>query len=310
MQGESGLDKFAAAELISKIPGSGTVVTDEPMSLHTSFRIGGPADVFVRPETIESAAGIIKTCRQEGIPAIVMGNGTNLVVRDGGIRAAVIQLADNVSGYEVTGEVISAEAGILISKLSRIALEHGLSGLEFAEGIPGTLGGAVTMNAGAYDGEMSMVVIRTEYLRPDGSICWLENEQHQFGKRSSIIQSEGGTVLRTVIRLKKGDKKEIKEKMDNFNARRREKQPLDLPSAGSIFKRPEGYFAGKLVQDCGLRGYRIGGAEVSALHCGFIVNTGNAAARDVISLIEYIKDAVYNKFGVILQTEVKIIGED
>ena len=137
------MDKFAAAELISKIPGSGTVVTDEPMSLHTSFRIGGPADVFVRPETIESAAGIIKTCRQEGIPAIVMGNGTNLVVRDGGIRAAVIQLADNVSGYEVTGEVISAEAGILISKLSRIALEHGLSGLEFAEGIPGTLGGAV-----------------------------------------------------------------------------------------------------------------------------------------------------------------------
>ena len=165
------MDKYAAAELIRRIPGSGTVAVDEPMSRHTSFRIGGPADVFIRPETIESAADILKACKENGIPAIVIGNGTNLIVRDKGIRAAVIQLTDNVSRYEVTGEVISAEAGILISGLSRIALEHGLSGLEFAEGIPGTLGGAVTMNAGAYDGEMSMVVSQTEYLRPDGSIC-------------------------------------------------------------------------------------------------------------------------------------------
>jgi UDP-N-acetylmuramate dehydrogenase len=304
------LDKYAAAELIRRIPGSGTVAVDEPMSRHTSFRIGGPADVFIRPETIESAADILKACKENGIPAIVIGNGTNLIVRDKGIRAAVIQLTDNVSRYEVTGEVISAEAGILISGLSRIALEHGLSGLEFAEGIPGTLGGAVTMNAGAYDGEMSMVVSQTEYLRPDGSICRLSNEEHQFGKRSSFIQTDGGTVLRTVLRLKKGDRKEIKEKMDDFSARRREKQPLDLPSAGSIFKRPEGYFAGKLIQDCGLRGSRTGGAEVSGLHCGFIVNTDNASASDVISLIEHIRETVYQKFGVMLQTEVKIIGEE
>jgi len=304
------LDKYRAAELIKQIPGSGAVIIDEPMYRHTSFRIGGPADVFVRPESIKSAVDVINACRENGIPATVIGNGTNLIVRDGGIRAVVIQLADNVSSYEVTGESISAEAGILISRLSRIALDHGLAGLEFAEGIPGTLGGAVTMNAGAYDGEMSMVVSRTEYLRPDGSICWIENEQHRFGKRSSIIQTEGGTVLRTVIRLRKGDRKGIKEKMDDFKARRREKQPLDMPSAGSIFKRPEGYYAGKLVQDCGLRGYRIGGAEVSALHCGFIVNTGNATAADVISLIEYIRDAVFKKFGVVLETEVKIIGED
>ncbi|NMA33516.1 MAG: UDP-N-acetylmuramate dehydrogenase [Clostridiaceae bacterium] len=304
------MDKHKTAELIRQIPGSGAVIIDEPMSRHTSFRVGGPADVFVRPETIRSAVDVIKACRENGIPAIVIGNGTNLIIRDGGIRAAVIQLADNVSGYEVYGEVISAEAGILISKLSRIALERGLTGLEFAEGIPGTLGGAVTMNAGAYDGEMSMVVSRTEYLRPDGSICILDNEQHQFGKRSSIIQADGGVVLKTAVRLRKGDKKEIKEKMDDFNARRREKQPLDMPSAGSIFKRPEGYYAGKLVQDCGLRGYRIGGAEVSALHCGFIVNTGNASAGDVISLIEHIRDAVYRKFEVMLETEVKIIGED
>lgn len=304
------MDKFKAAELIRQILGSGTVLIDEPMSRHTSFRIGGPADIFIRPGSIESAVKIINTCRDNGIPAVIIGNGTNLIVRDGGIRAVVIQLADNVSGYEVTGEVITAEAGILISRLSRIALEHGLSGLEFAEGIPGTLGGAVTMNAGAYDGEMSIVISRTEYLRPDGTICWLDNEQHRFGRRSSIIQADGGTALRTVIRLEKGDKKEIKGKMDYFNARRHEKQPLDMPSAGSIFKRPEGYYAGKLVQDCGLRGYRIGGAEVSALHCGFIVNTGNATARDVISLIEYIRDSVYKKFGVVLETEVKIIGED
>jgi UDP-N-acetylmuramate dehydrogenase len=304
------LDKYRAAELIRQIPGSGAVMLDEPMSRHTSFRIGGPADVFVRPETVKSAVDVINACRENNIPALVIGNGTNLIVRDGGIRAAVIQLADNVSGYEVTGEVISAEAGVLISRLSRTALEHGLSGLEFAEGIPGTLGGAVTMNAGAYDGEMSMVVSRTEYLRPDGSICVLDNEQHRFGKRSSIIQTDGGIVLKTAVRLRKGDKKEIKEKMDDFNARRHEKQPLDSPSAGSIFKRPEGYYAGKLVQDCGLRGYRCGGAEVSALHCGFIVNTGNASARDVISLIEYIRDAVYRKFGVMLETEVKIAGED
>ena len=304
------MDKYAAAELIRRIPGSGTVAVDEPMSRHTSFRIGGPADVFIRPETIESAADILKACKENGIPAIVIGNGTNLIVRDKGIRAAVIQLTDNVSRYEVTGEVISAEAGILISGLSRIALEHGLSGLEFAEGIPGTLGGAVTMNAGAYDGEMSMVVSQTEYLRPDGSICRLSNEEHQFGKRYSFIQTDGGTVLRTVLRLKKGDRKGIKEKMDDFSARRREKQPLDLPSAGSIFKRPEGYFAGKLIQDCGLRGYRTGGAEVSGLHCGFIVNTDNASASDVISLIEHIRETVYQKFGVMLQTEVKIIGEE
>lgn len=304
------MDKYKAAELIRQIPGSGAVVIDEPMSRHTSFRIGGPADVFVRPESITGAVDVINACRENGIPAIVIGNGTNLIVRDGGIRAVVIQLADNVSGYEVTGEVISAEAGILISGLSRIALAHGLTGLEFAEGIPGTLGGAVTMNAGAYDGEMSMVVSRTEYLRPDGSICWLENEQLRFGKRSSFIQTDGGTVLRTVIRLRNGEKKEIKEKMYDFNARRREKQPLDMPSAGSIFKRPEGYYAGKLVQDCGLRGFRIGGAEVSTLHCGFIVNTGNATASDVISLIEHIRVTVSKKFGVMLETEVKIVGED
>jgi len=303
------LEKITAAEFLRQIPGIGAVTVDEPMSRHTSFKIGGPADIFIRPSEMSAVAKIIGFCNENGIPVMVMGNGTNLLVRDKGIRGAVVQLTDNLSSFEVNGEEITAEAGILISKLSRIALEHGLSGLEFAEGIPGTLGGAVTMNAGAYDGDMSMVVKQTEYLCSDLSIRTLDNEQHCFGKRSSIIQSEGGTVLRTVVRLKKGDKEQIKAKMDDFKARRREKQPLDLPSAGSIFKRPEGYFAGKLVQDCGLRGCRIGGAEVSTLHCGFIVNVADATASDVISLIELIQNTVYDKYGVMLQTEVKIVGE-
>lgn len=304
------MDKITAAEKLRQIPDIGTISVDEPMSVHTSFRIGGPADIFIRPSGASAIAKIIAFCNENAIPVMVMGNGTNLLVRDKGIRGAVIQLTDNMSSFEVNGEEIIAEAGILISRLSKIALEHGLCGLEFAEGIPGTLGGAVTMNAGAYDGDMSMVVKETEYLGADLTIRTLDNKHHQFGKRSSIIQSEGGTVIRTVIRLKKGDKKQIKIRMDDFRARRREKQPLDLPSAGSIFKRPEGYFAGKLVQDCGLRGFRIGGAEVSTLHCGFIVNVANATARDVTSLIELIQNTVYEKYGVMLQTEVKIVGEE
>jgi UDP-N-acetylmuramate dehydrogenase len=303
------LNKFEITELIRRIPGVSAAM-DEPMSCHTSFRIGGPADIFARPGDPAGLAEILRICRENRVPAMIMGNGTNLIVRDRGIRGVVIQLTDNMCGFEVKGEEISAEAGILISRLSKIAMEHGLTGLEFAEGIPGTLGGAVTMNAGAYDGEMSMVVKSSEYIGDDGQIHVLDNRQHCFAKRSSIIQSNGGVVLRSVIGLKKGDKEKIKEKMDEYHARRREKQPLDMPSAGSIFKRPEGYFAGKLVQDCGLKGMRIGGAEVSCLHCGFIVNTGGASAQDVISLIRHIQDVVYQKYGVELQTEVKIVGEE
>jgi UDP-N-acetylmuramate dehydrogenase len=303
------LNKFETAELIKKIPGV-SVAVDEPMSGHTSFRIGGPADVFARPADIAGLSEILRICRENKVPAMIMGNGTNLIVRDKGIRGVVIQLTDNMCKYEVKGEEIFADAGVLISRLSKAAFEHGLTGLEFAEGIPGTLGGAVTMNAGAYDGDMSMVVKCTDYLGDDGQIHTIDNEQHCFGKRSSIIQSNGGVVLRSVISLKKGDRDMIKEKMDDYHARRCDKQPLNLPSAGSIFKRPEGHFAGKLVQDCGLKGYRIGGAEVSCLHCGFIVNAGDAAAQDVISLIRHIQDTVHDKYGVELQTEVKIVGEE
>lgn len=304
------LNKSEIARLLGTVYGSGVITTDESMAGHTSFRIGGPADVFVRPASAQGLSGILKACAENGIPVMIMGNGTNLIVRDGGIRGVVIQFRDNFDLCEVNGCEITAEPGILISRLSRIALEYGLTGFEFAEGIPGTLGGAVAMNAGAYDGEMSMVVGSTEYMSPDGQIRMLDNSQHLFGKRSSFIQSDGGIVLNTRLILREGNSDEIKAKMDEFGKKRREKQPLDMPSAGSIFKRPEGYFAGKLVQDCGLRGYRIGGAEVSALHCGFIVNVDNATARDVTTLIKYVQDRVNEKFGVQLQTEVKIVGEE
>lgn len=304
------MNKSAIAELLGRIQGSGVITIDESMAEHTSFKLGGPADVFVKPDTLEGLSGVLKICAKNAIPVMVMGNGTNLIVRDGGIRGVVIQLRDNFERFEVNGCELAAESGILISRLSRIASDHGLTGLEFAEGIPGTLGGAVTMNAGAYDGEMSMIVKSSEYLSPDGRIRTLDHAQHCFGKRSSFVQSDGGIVLKTVLSLRKGDRDEIRAKMEDFSRKRREKQPLDMPSAGSIFKRPEGYFAGKLVQDCGLRGHRIGGAEVSALHCGFIVNKGNATAKDVTTLIKYIQDRVKEQFAVQLNTEVKIVGEE
>jgi len=298
------------AEILGRIPGSGVITVNEPMACHTSFKIGGPADVFVKPENKKGLKQILSACAEMSVPVMIMGNGTNLIVRDGGIRGVVVQIMDNMNAYSVEGDEIIAESGILLSRLSRIAPEHELTGLEFAEGIPGPLGGAVTMNAGAYDGEMSFVVKWTEYLSADGKECILDKQQHCFGKRSSFIQTDGGVVLKTCIGLKKGNREKISARMAEFRAKRREKQPLDMPSAGSIFKRPEGYFAGKLVEDCGLRGYRIGGAEVSCLHCGFIVNTGNATATDVITLIKYIQDRVYADYGVQLQTEVKIVGEE
>lgn len=303
------MNKDDIAELLRHIPGSGAITIDEPMSRHTSFGIGGPADVFVRPIDRSGLVSVLKVCAENGVPALVMGNGTNLIVRDKGIRGVVIRITDNFSAYKADGEEISAESGILLARLARIALSRELTGLEFAEGIPGTLGGAVAMNAGAYGGEMSLVVGSSEYLAPDGRIYTLDNAGHCFGKRFSFIQADGGVVIKTVIRLKKGNRERINAKMEEFGARRREKQPLGLPSAGSIFKRPEGYFAGKLIQDCGLKGFGVGGAEVSDLHCGFIVNRGNATAQDVVTLIKYIQDKVYDVYGVLLQTEVRIVGE-
>lgn len=304
------MNKEYAASLFARFVQNDNIRINEPMKNHTSFKVGGPADLLVIPGNRDSLIEIFNICRQEKFPLFVMGNGTNLIVRDKGIRGVVLKISGIMEGYEVIEDRIKADAGILISKLSKIALEHGLSGLEFAEGIPGTLGGAVTMNAGAYDGEMAGIVLRTEYLDREGRVILLENEQHRFGKRSSIIQNDGGIALAVELKLKNAEKAGIRAIMDSFNIQRRDKQPLDLPSAGSVFKRPDGYFAGKLVQDCGLKGHRIGGAEVSCKHCGFIVNTGNASAADVTGLIRYIQHAVWDRFHIELQTEVKIIGEE
>lgn len=304
------MNKENIARLLAEVAGIDNIKIDEFMKYHTSFKVGGPADIFIMPESIESLVKIYHKCLDENLKVFVFGNGSNLIVRDKGIRGVVVKMGENTGRYTVLNDVIKAEAGIGLARLSKIALENGLAGLEFAEGIPGTLGGAVAMNAGAYDGEMADVVFRTEYMDKKGAINILEGKDHEFGKRSSRIQTEQGLVLRSEIELKNGDINKIKAKMDDFNRQRKDKQPLEMPSAGSIFKRPEGYFAGKLIQDCGLKGYSIGGAEVSCKHCGFIVNKGNATARDIIDLIEYIQKAVKEKFGVELNTEVKIVGEE
>lgn len=304
------MDREALVRRLMELAGEKNVKIDELMKRHTSFKIGGPADILLTPENKDSLVEIYRKCLAEGIDVFTLGNGTNVIVRDKGIRGIVLKIGENLEGFSVTGDTIKAEAGIALAQLSKIALINELTGLEFAEGIPGTLGGAIVMNAGAYDGVMSDIVYRTEYLDKKGNIIILEREDHKFGKRSSFIQSDGGIVLGSEMVLKKGNVEDIKAKMDDFNRQRKDKQPLEMPSAGSVFKRPEGYFAGKLIQDCGLRGYGIGGAEVSCKHCGFIVNKGDASAHDVIELIGYIKKSILEKFGVELQNEVRIIGEE
>jgi len=303
------LEKELLAREIEKIAGQENVKLDEPMKNHTSFKVGGPADILVTPVSVSQLSQILKLCKNKSVPVFVMGNGTNLIVRDKGIRGVVVKIFDNLNKFTVKDDIITAYAGILLSRVSTIAYENGLTGLEFACGIPGTLGGAVAMNAGAYGGEMKDVVVETEYMDKDGEIRVVRDDGHQFGYRTSFIQKNSGIVIKTLMKLKKGNKEEIKALMDDLTQRRQEKQPLEMPSAGSIFKRPEGYFAGKLIEDCGLRGHRIGGAEVSQKHCGFIVNTGDAKAKDILDLIEYIRNTVKMKFGVDMQTEVRIVGE-
>ncbi|HHV99691.1 MAG TPA: UDP-N-acetylmuramate dehydrogenase [Clostridiaceae bacterium] len=304
------MQKELVAELIRNIVGKENVLIDEPMSKHTSFKVGGNADLLVLPQNTDQLIEIVQICREREYPFFVMGNGTNLIVKDKGIRGVVIKTFGGLQNFRVCDDMIEAESGILLSKLSNIALKNSLTGLEFASGIPGTLGGAVVMNAGAYYGEMKDVVVWTRYLDRQGFVKEIEYEQHQFGYRTSFIQTNGGIVLKSRLKLRKGNCSEIKALMDDLAKRRKEKQPLDMPSAGSVFKRPEGYYSGQLIESCGLRGYSIGGAQVSNKHCGFIVNNGNATAKDIIALIKFVQDKVKSEFGVELQTEVKIVGED
>ncbi len=297
-------------DLFKDIVGEKNCHIDEPMNRHTSFKVGGPADIMILPRSAEDLVAVVKVCKEREIPLFIMGNGTNLVVRDKGIRGAVVKLCGSFENYKVEDEFIEAEAGVLLSRLSRTALEHGLSGLEFAEGIPGTLGGAVAMNAGAYGSEMKDVVVETRCLDSNGNIEVIRGDGHRFSYRSSVIQKEGKIVIASKIKLNRGRHGEIKALMEEFRRRRRERQPLDLPSAGSVFKRPQGFYTGKLIEECGLKGYSIGGAQVSAKHCGFIVNTGGATSEDIIKLIRCIQDKVRERFGVNLETEVRIVGEE
>ena len=289
--------------------GSDNVYRNEPMKKHTTFRIGGPADYYLCPHSAEEIQKVVEICREEKMPYFILGNGSNLLVSDQGYRGVVIQLWKNVSDIRVEGCLVYAKAGASLAKIAAEALEEGLTGMEFAAGIPGTLGGAVVMNAGAYGGEMKDVLREVLVMDEQGKIFTLKKDALKLGYRTSAVKEKGYVVLAAVLELQQGDPEEIRSRMEELRQKRAEKQPLDMPSAGSTFKRPEGHFAGKLIMDAGLRGFSIGGAQVSEKHCGFVVNTGNATAGDVLALIREIQKTVLEKFGVELETEVKFLGE-
>nr|WP_317361657.1 UDP-N-acetylmuramate dehydrogenase [uncultured Blautia sp.] len=289
--------------------GSDNVKLQEPMSKHTTFRIGGPADFYLCPHSTKEVQQTVQICKEENLPYFILGNGSNLLVSDKGYRGAIIQLWKNFSDISVKDCCITAKAGALLSKVAAEALEEGLTGMEFASGIPGTIGGAVFMNAGAYGGEMKDIIKEVKVLDDQGEVRVLSNEEMKLGYRTSIVKEKGYTVLSAVLQLKKGDVSVIRETMEDLKNRRTSKQPLDMPSAGSTFKRPEGYFAGKLIMDSGLRGFSVGGAQVSEKHCGFVVNKGGATAEDVTALIREVQRRVKETFGVELETEVRFLGE-
>ena len=283
------------------------VYTNESMKKHTTFRIGGNADYFLIPENTSELQSAIKICRANNIPYFILGNGSNILVSDKGIEGAVIS-TEKLNTIEVYEDTIYAQAGAKLSKTASIAAENSLSGFETLSGIPGTVGGAVFMNAGAYGGEIKDVALEVYAIDENGNEKTFSNSECNFGYRSSVFSSGEYIITGAKFRLRTKDKDEITAQMRDYAERRRDRQPLSFPSAGSTFKRPEGYFAGKLIQDSGLRGFSIGGAAVSEKHCGFVVNTGNATCSDVVNLIDYIKKCVYEKFGVMLHEEVRIIG--
>jgi len=288
----------------------GEVLFDEPMKNHTSFKIGGPADVMIIPSNEEELINAVKLCRDNNIDFYIMGNGSNLLVKDGGMRGAVIKINEGVNNIKVLGNIISCEAGALLTGVSRVAMANTLTGMEFANGIPGTIGGAVTMNAGAYGGEMKDVITKVRALDINNNIVEYRNEEMNFRYRGSKVVDDNLIVLSIELELKPGNYDEIEATMKDLTFKRTSKQPLELPSAGSTFKRPEGHFAGKLIQDSGLQGLRLGGAQVSEKHCGFVVNRDNATCKDVLELISVVQKTVRDKFDVDLETEIKLIGED
>jgi UDP-N-acetylmuramate dehydrogenase len=294
---------------LSRIVPISNIISNALMKDYTSFKVGGPVDIMVSPDTYEEVRDIIRLCRKTGITFYIIGNGSNLLVRDGGIRGVVIKLT-NLSKIRVEGEKLIVQSGAPFSATSREALKSNLTGLEFACGIPGSIGGAVAMNAGAYNGEVSQVIDSALVVDNEGNIRLLNKEELELGYRMSSILKYRYTVLEVIFALKKGEYHRINERIQELTKRRTEKQPLEYPSAGSTFKRPEGYFAPKLIEETGLKGLSVGGAEVSEKHSGFIINKGDATASDIIELIKLVQLKVREKFNVDLNTEVIIIGED
>ena len=296
-------------EKLYNIVSEDRVLMDEAMKKHTTFRVGGPADYFVVPANSEEVKEIILLCKKEEVPFYIVGNGSNLLVGDKGVRGVVIQIFKSMNQITVDGNQITAQAGASLAQIASAALAEELTGFEFAAGIPGTLGGAVVMNAGAYGGEMKDVLVSATVLTEDGEVLELPLEELALGYRTSIVKEKNYIVLEAKIALQKGKAEEIRAYMDDLRQRRVDKQPLEYPSAGSTFKRPEGYFAGKLIQDAGLKGFTVGGAQVSEKHSGFVINIGDATAADIVSLMEQVSDIVKKDSGVTLEPEVKRIGE-
>ena len=297
-------------EKFNDLLGEEKVKVDEPMKRHTTFRIGGPADYFLLPSSEEELSGILKICKNEELPYFILGNGSNLLVSDAGYRGVIVQIYKEMNEVKVEGDLVKAQAGALLSGIAAKALGAELSGFEFASGIPGTIGGACVMNAGAYGGEMKDVLESVTVLTGEGKIIELGRNELELGYRTSVIAKKGYIVLGAVLKLERGDGEKIKTYMDELKEKRVTKQPLEYPSAGSTFKRPEGYFAGKLIEDAGLRGFQVGGAQVSEKHCGFVINRDHATAADIMELMRQVQIRVKENSGVDLEPEVKRLGDE
>lgn len=287
-----------------------SILIDEPMSRHTTFRVGGPADFFVTPKAKEEVRDVIRICKEAGMPYYIIGNGSNLLVSDAGYRGVIVQIYKEMNEVKVEGDLVKAQAGALLSGIAAKALGAKLTGFEFASGIPGTIGGACVMNAGAYGGEMKDVLESVTVLTGEGKIIELGRNELELGYRTSVIAKKGYIVLGAVLKLERGDGEKIKTYMDELKEKRVTKQPLEYPSAGSTFKRPEGYFAGKLIEDAGLRGFQVGGAQVSEKHCGFVINRDHATAADIMELMRQVQIRVKENSGVDLEPEVKRLGDE
>jgi len=285
------------------------ILLNEPMSRHTSFKTGGNCELMVLAKSEQDIINIIKLTKRYNEKLYVLGNCTNLIVRDKGVKGTILKISKGFDGIVVEDNKLTAKAGTLLSKLAKVAQQNGLAGLEFASGIPGTVGGAVSMNAGAYGGEIKDILAYTKFIDEEGNISQINNMEHEFTYRKSVFFNNNNIIVESGFLLKKGEKSDIQEKMNNYNKKRKQKQPLQFPSAGSVFKRPLGYYTGQLIEQCNLKGYNINGAMISSLHAGFIINENNATSEDIIGLIAHIQETVYNKYNVRLETEVKIIGE-